>query len=524
MARYTRPDGVRIDVGLVQDGAQSSALVWLVDGPASGHLLILPTNAGAGGGSGWQAAPGGASLGPALLADGPGGPLTLLIGASTIESDEGFLSEIGPEGIVIWLGAGLGDGRLPPLLSLALQSPTEAARQTRRLVAGTVARDRAWLDELHRVPALRELGDAAPDWASAAVDRSLLTLRGLQDQSSGLLVASPTTSIPQWPDSERAWDYRYAWLRDCADAGIALAHAGAFAEADEVARGLARLLGSDPETARPVHRLSGGELPPEHFLSQLKGYAGAPVRIGNGAADQIQLDTLGEVARLAGELERGHACPSELLQAVPAIADAAGARWRLPDHGIWEVRGAPQDYVHSKVMAWAALRTAAELAAKGRIGRTHTGWAQEAVAIEAAIARRGRSSTGGLVMAFQDQGMDSALLAAYLVSFIQGTTPHAAVTFEAVAGELGRGPLMARHQPERDGIAAPSFPFIFPGLWAASAEALLGRREAAQARLQAICSLSGPSGQLSEVADPESGALWGNFPQVQSHAALIDSA
>jgi len=377
---------------------------------------------------------------------------------------------------------------------------------------------------LHREPALQGLRDAASDWASAAVDRSLLTLRGLQDQNSWLLVASPTTSIPQWPASERAWDYRCAWLRDCADAGIALAHAGAFAEADEVARGLARLLKGEPGTANPVHRLSGGALPPEHFASQLAGYAGAPVRIGNGAAQQVQLDTLGEVARLAGELERGHGCPPELLMAIPAIADAARVRWRLPDHGIWEVRGAPQDYVHSKLMAWTALRTATELAEKGRIEGTHALWAEEAATIETEIARRGRGPTGSLLMAFQEQGMDSALLAVYLVSFITMADPDASVTLDAVAAELGRGPLMARHQPERDGTAAPSFPFIFPGLWAVSAEALLGRREVAKARLRAICRLSGPSGQLSEVADPESGALWGNFPQVQSHAALIDGA
>ena len=337
-------------------------------------------------------------------------------------------------------------------------------------------------------------------------------------------MTSPTTSIPQWHASERAWDYRYAWLRDCADAGIALTHAGALPEADAVARGLARLLRGQPETARPVQRLSGGHLPPEHLVAQLSGYADAPVRIGKGAAGQAQLDTLGEVVRLAGELERTGSCPPELLLQVPALADAARSRWRLPDHGIWEVRGEQQDYVHSKVMAWNALRTASHLADRGRISSSPEPWGEEAQKIRSAIAARGKGPTGSLAISFQEKGMDSALLAAYLVSFISPTDADAAATLDGVVAELERWPLMARHFPERDGIDAPSFPFIFPGLWAASAEALLGRQLAAETRLQAICRLGGPSGQLSEVAEPATAALWGNFPQVQSHAALVDAA
>jgi GH15 family glucan-1,4-alpha-glucosidase len=352
----------------------------------------------------------------------------------------------------------------------------------------------------------------------------LLTLRGLQDRDSGLLVAAPTTSIPQWPASERAWDYRYAWLRDCADAGIALAHAGASVEADAVARGVAALLGDHPETAGPVHRLSGGALPTEHFVDQLSGYAAARVRIGNGAAGQVQLDTLGEVARLAAELEADHGCPPELLAVVPALADAASTRWRQPDHGIWEVRGDPQDYVHSKVMAWTALQCAVDLADRGRIEGSTASWRGAARAIREAVGTRGQRSSGELVMSFQEPDADSALLAAYLVSYIDSREQNASRTLDAINRKLGRGPLMARHSPERDGISAPSFPFVFPGLWAATAEAILGRQAAAEARFQAICQLCGPAGQLSEVADPARSLLWGNFPQVQSHAALVDAA
>jgi GH15 family glucan-1,4-alpha-glucosidase len=284
------------------------------------------------------------------------------------------------------------------------------------------------------------------------------------------------------------------------------------------------MLGERPGLAPPVRRISGGELPPEHVVSQLRGYSGALVRIGNSAAGQVQLDTLGEVARLGVELDRMDRCPDELLRQVPALADAAARLWQLPDHGIWEVRGVPQDHVHSKVMAWSALRSASLLAERGHVGGSVAAWQQEATAIQREVMSRGRGPNGELVMSFQDSTADSALLAAYLVSFIRPEEPGAEATLNRVSRELGRGPLMARHSPERDGLASPCFPFIFPGAWAATSGALLGHRSVAEARLLAICQLAGPSGQLSEVADPATGELWGNYPQVQSHAALIDAA
>jgi GH15 family glucan-1,4-alpha-glucosidase len=364
----------------------------------------------------------------------------------------------------------------------------------------------------------------APAWALEAVDRSLLTLRGLQDRDSGLLVASPTTSIPQWPASPRGWDYRYAWLRDCADAGIALAHAGAGPEAERVGLGLAELLGNQTGLAAPVHRLSGRELPPEHTLEHLRGYSSAAVRVGNGAGGQLQLDTLGEVLRLAAELERTSHCPKSLRSLVPSMARVTTRDWRLPDHGIWEVRGKPQQYVHSKVMSWAALRRALELEGRGADSRMVGEWCRAADEIRVEIDRHGRGSEGELVMSFQDPSADSSLLAAYLVGFLDPAEPRAGATLDRILGELGRGPIAMRHTPERDGIPAPCFPFIFPGLWAAVAEAGLGRTAEAAARFLAIWELAGPAGQLSEVADPEAGELWGNYPQVQSHAALVEAA
>jgi hypothetical protein len=519
------PDGLQIQCGLVDDGTGESALVWLVDGPAGELIQIYLADPSAGGGAGWTTGLYGALLGKGALPDGPGGPLILTVSSPTQAGQRGLVAKLPEGGLVVWLGAASEGGPLPTLPALAVDAPGKAVSRTRELLAKSVASDRSWLLQLQEDGGpLGRLVRQAPLWAIAAVDRSLLTLRGLQHRETGLLVASPVTSVPQWPSSERSWDYRYAWLRDCADAGIALCHAGAYPEAESVARGLGELLGERPDLAAPVHRLTGEELPPEHFVSQLRGYSGSPVRSGNGAADQVQLDTLGEVARLALELDRHQRCPDELLRQVPSLADAAVRRWRFPDHGIWEVRGTPQDYVHSKVMAWSALQTACAIAERGRIRGPVAAWQKESAAIQTEVQRRGRGPAGELVMSFQDPGADSALLAAYLVSFIRPDLPEADATLGRVARDLGRGPLMARHAPERDGIDAPCFPFIFPGLWAASAEVLLGRSEAAEARLLAICRLAGPAGQLSEVADPKTGQLWGNYPQVQSHAALLDAA
>ncbi len=410
-----------------------------------------------------------------------------------------------PEGLVVRLG-GEKLGQEPSPVS-----PTAAERA----FAEAGDSDRGWVQELHQDTHLEPFLEAAPSWAISALDRSLVTLRGLQHRQSGLLVASPLTSVPQWPKSERAWDYRYAWIRDCALAGEALCRAGATAEAEHLGRGLEWLLERDQ--LRPVTRLTGGHLPPEHRLPYLGGYGGSPVRIGNAADEQVQLDALGELLVCIGSLARlGTATPGLLSQA-SRLADHVAANWQLPDHGIWEVRGEPQPYVHSKVMAWAGLRAA------GRMAGASQGWLRIAGRIRAAIERRGRGPDGGLQIALDKPRTDASLLEAYLVGYVRPSSPGAARTLDAVLGELAHGPLVARHHPERDGIESPCFPFVFPGLWAASVEGLLGRSGPGRERLRRIVALAGPAGQLSEVADPDTAALWGNYPQVQSHAALIDA-
>ncbi len=499
--------GVVVDCALV-DAGSSSSLVWLVSGPPGALVTVELQHPTAGGGPHWEPLASGARLGARSRADGPGGPLWLNSDASLRLGPSGFTAELPASGMVLRLC-----GHPDPERATALTSDA-----MRRRLARAAAADRAWLDGI-RSGRLAPVLTATPRWAIAMLERSLLTLRGLQDRRSGLVVASPVTSIPQSPGSTRAWDYRYAWLRDCSAAGMAFCRAGANPEAEKVARGLAELLGEAPLAAPPVRCLDGSPLPAEHFVSHLAGYGGSPVRIGNGAAGQVQLDALGEVVRLAGRL--ADACPSQLLRRLPALAAAIAARSELPDHGIWEIRGMPRPYVHSKLVCGAALLQAAQLAHRGLIPGPAQAWEEGAEAIREAIARRGRGADGSLRMAFDDQGVDAAVLAVYALGFPEPLP--APNTLDAVLAELGEWPLVARHRPQRDGLADPCAPFVFAGLWAAVAEFRVGRGGAARRRLRAICDLAGPALQLSEVADPKAALMLGNYPQVQSHAALVEA-
>jgi hypothetical protein len=517
------PVGVRIRCGLLPDGSGHSAVVWLAEGPPGVPIRVLARGPGPGHQPGWRAEPFGLALAQAGHPDGPGGPLALVVSGEAEVTSDGLTMTLGPGGQVFCLGVPDEAGRLPPRLEQAAQGGAVAVAALGWRMDESNSQDRTWVSALLAGHQLAGVANSAPAYATEAVVRSLLTLRGLQDVASGLMVASPLTSVPQWPGGERSWDYRYAWLRDCADGGMALARAGAFEEASKLALGLAGRLQADPGRIDPVRRLDGGPVPTEHLLEHLSGYEGALVRIGNAAAGQAQVDTLGELVRFAESLDQLCGCPKPLLDLVPQLAELARTNWDLPDHGIWEVRGAKRHYVHSKLLAWSALCGAIRLAGEGHItGSNSPAWAEARSALEDAIATHGTGPDGQLIMAFNDPSADSSTLAAYVVGYPREGAGDAA-TLDYVLTNLEDGFLLARHHPERDGIPGPCAPFIFPSLWAVIAEAKLGRRESAQARLQDVLRMAGPAGQLSEVAEPNSLKMLGNYPQVQSHAALVEA-
>ena len=489
----------RLEVAVVGGEPGGPAVRWHLSGEPGLEAVLELQDPSAG--AGWCPAPFGALLPSGPWTSGPGGPLRLDLHPAG--HSPGAPLQIPAEGLRATLRVGTDLGPLPadPVPSLL----EEAARWERDVL-----------------PSARGRLTLAPNWASEAVAASLEQLHALQNRDSGLLVAAPVTSIPQWPGSPRAWDYRYAWLRDNADAGTALALGGDLEGARRLARGLGELL---RRGTQPVRRLDGGPLPPERSLPHLRGYLGALVRVGNGAAQQAQVDTLGEVCRFAHLLEVVGGCPPQLLDQIPGLADAAAIGWRQPDHGIWEVRGRRRHYLHSKILAWVALDRALDLAGWGGIDASGAArWAAARGELEAAVAGRGTGPSGELTMAFGEASADSATLAAYLVGYPLPEGSRRTGTLDHVLDQLDSFPLLARHRPERDGIPYPCLPFIFPSFWAAAAEAACGRREAAVARFRSLVRLAGPSGQLSEVADPATRKMLGNYPQVQSHAALVESA
>ena len=367
----------------------------------------------------------------------------------------------------------------------------------------------------------RVLGPVA---AEDAVVRAGLTMCGLRQSAAGHgIVAAPTTSLPQWHGSALTWDYRYAWPRDTALAGLALLRVGLVEEASalgdfcgEVCRG-----GRTPALVR----VDGTAPPPETTLDHLAGHGGArPVRIGNAAASQPQLDVTGEVIDLAHALQRAGALPDALREAVPALAEHAHLHHTTPDHGIWEIRGEPRVYTHSQVMAWTGLVRAASLARRGAVAGDADRWERSAERIRAGAltGRLGRPWPWLPLVLSEGYGEDAALSVVPLCGFLHPKDPLALATLKAIASSLGVSGLVERHSSILDGtIPPPCAPFIFAGFWLAAALEHCGRsgRKYARAALRE----RGFGGLMGEVALPKNGPM-GNYPQVQSHASLILAA
>ena len=343
---------------------------------------------------------------------------------------------------------------------------------------------------------------------------SAAVLCGLQ-QRTGAIVAAPTTSLPQWPGSARCWDYRYCWLRDAALAGLAMLRLGLVDEAVS----LGEFLGAAVQEGgvRPVLRVDGAAPPAETQPNGIRGYRGAhPVRFGNAAAEQLQLDVAGEVVELAAALAAVDALPRELAAATTLLASWTVHTWQEPDHGIWEIRGRPRHYTHSRVMAWLALRDAAGLAERGRVRGDVTGWRAAAGAIRGTVLDGHR---GPLQLHAEGGGADAALSVVAGNGFLEPGDPRRDATLDLIAARLDHGGLLDRHEGRPDTLADRCAPFVFPSFWMAAAERAAGRDAAG--RLRAATATAGALGLFGEVVDPATGGPLGNYPQVQSHASFV---
>jgi GH15 family glucan-1,4-alpha-glucosidase len=331
-------------------------------------------------------------------------------------------------------------------------------------------------------------------------------------RSNGGIVAAPTSSLPQWPGSARTWDYRYCWLRDSSLAALAMLRLGLTDEA----RSLGAFLGNVVMNSGPVPlvRLDGSTPPDETEIPDLTGYGGArPVRIGNAAAAQAQLDVPGEVIELATSLARASALPDELASAVPILAGWLVDHWREPDNGIWEVRGEPRRYTHSLVTAVSGLRGAAALADQRSVFGDADAWRQAAAAAAADLG-----TTGPLELRIDGGGADAALTQVALLGGLEPIAHRVDATLDLIAERLDHGGLVDRYEGQPDMIADPCAPFVFPTFWLAGALAATGRDGSRW--LEAALATRGPLGLFGEVADPDKHTPLGNYPQVQSHAAF----
>jgi len=370
-----------------------------------------------------------------------------------------------------------------------------------------------------------------PDWPGRdGVLGSLVALKALIYEPAGGVVAAPTTSVPEELGGERNWDYRYCWLRDASLTIQALAQNGCLSEARAWRDWLLRAVAGDPAQLQIMYGLDGERWLPEHELPWLAGYeSSTPVRIGNGAAEQFQLDVYGEVmdalhqARLMGMAPDDAAWDLQ-RQLVEFVAE----HWEEPDEGIWEVRGGRRHFTHSKVMAWVALDRAARGVEEHGLPGDVTRYRSLADEVHADVCAHGFDETlGTFVQHYGGVELDASLLLLPLVGFLPFDDPRVVATVDAVADNLTEDGLVKRYRTDAavpDGVPGGEGSFLMCTFWLVEAFAQRGDLERASALFERAIGVGNDVGLLGEEYDTVSRRMVGNFPQAFSHIGLLAAA
>jgi GH15 family glucan-1,4-alpha-glucosidase len=380
----------------------------------------------------------------------------------------------------------------------------------------------------------REFSDRCPDvgpW-SAQVKRSLITLKAMTFAPTGGIVAAVTTSLPEQLGGERNWDYRFCWLRDATMTLLAFMNLGYYEEATAWRNWLLRSVAGNPEQVQIMYGLGGERRLPEYQLPWLSGYENSrPVRVGNAAATQMQLDVYGEVAdAMTQALKSGLPRLPRSMEIQKVIMPFLENVWHLPDAGIWEIRSEPRHFTHSKVMAWVSFdRNAGVLTNSDNPEDRERGlhYRQIADEIHADVCKNGYDAElGSFVQTYGGKELDASLLQIALTGFLPVDDPRVAGTVAQIEKSLMQDGLLLRYDNERstDGVSGSEGTFLVCSFWLADVYVLQGRDQEASDLFDRLCGLCNDVGLLAEQYDPRAGRMLGNFPQAFSHIGIINTA